>query len=171
MNPLPFAPSGNPKRHLGLQNDTVSDKYKIDKGYYDEEGIWSDEEVEWWEREVRKYEKNKLHPTVYQWRKIMGFVHEDKEAVGRLDKEAIKEKSDIVEVYQLLHPNLKIVEKGDFITAQAFCHDDQRPSLSINKKKQVYFCHVDQEGGDVLTLVMKSLGVSFLEALNWLNNI
>lgn len=43
-------------------------------------------------------------------------------------------------------------------------HDDQRPSLSVNARKQVFLCRACGESGDVFTFIMKLNGLTFPEA-------
>jgi hypothetical protein len=132
----------------------------------------TDEECDLAEDEEEAWRRDNPPLTDYQARKLMGLLPPEDAVRGRLDKEAIKQRADIVEVYRQLHPQLKIVERGRFVTAQCFMHDDKKPSLSINKDRGLWYCHSNcQEGGDVIALVMKSLDLPFIAALSRLDEI
>ena len=45
-------------------------------------------------------------------------------------------------------------------------HQDRRPSLCLDAKKGVWFCHPCGEGGDGIKLVMRARRVSFKEAIH-----
>ena len=44
-------------------------------------------------------------------------------------------------------------------------HDDHHPSCHLNPEKNVWFCHVCQEGGGTIRLVERAKGVTFREAV------
>lgn len=48
-------------------------------------------------------------------------------------------------------------------------HADEDPSLHINKKKDVWFCFVCDEGGDAIGLLMKARRMTFVEAVEELS--
>ena len=56
------------------------------------------------------------------------------------------------------------------LTKRAKCwyHDDQHPSMHVNKKKNIYKCFVCGKGGDTIRLVMDHENLSFVEACDWL---
>ena len=56
------------------------------------------------------------------------------------------------------------------LTRRATCwyHDDQHPSMHVNKKKNIFKCFVCGKGGDVIRLVMDYENLSFTEACEWL---
>ena len=54
--------------------------------------------------------------------------------------------------------------------ARCFMHDDHRPSLSFNVKKNLFFCFVCNKGGGPIQLVQEHEGWSFQEACVWLAN-
>lgn len=47
-------------------------------------------------------------------------------------------------------------------------HDDQHPSMHVNKVKNIYKCFVCGKGGDVIKLVQDYENKSFVEACDWL---
>ena len=56
------------------------------------------------------------------------------------------------------------------LTKRAKCwyHDDQHPSMHVNKNKNIYKCFVCGKGGDVIRLVQDYENLSFVEACDWL---
>ena len=56
------------------------------------------------------------------------------------------------------------------LTRRTTCwyHDDQHPSMHVNKKKNIYKCFVCGKGGDVIRLVQDYENLSFVEACDWL---
>ena len=48
-------------------------------------------------------------------------------------------------------------------------HSEKTPSFSVNRKKQVFYCFGCQKGGDVIQFVRDLRGLSFIEALSYLN--
>ena len=47
-------------------------------------------------------------------------------------------------------------------------HDDRRPSLVVSDGVGLWYCHACQEGGDVLSFVMRRTDCRFVEAVEWL---
>ena len=58
------------------------------------------------------------------------------------------------------------------LTKRAKCwyHDDQHPSMHVNKKKNIFKCFVCGKGGDVIRLVQDYDNKTFVEACDWLVN-
>lgn len=56
------------------------------------------------------------------------------------------------------------------LTKRAKCwyHDDQHPSMHVNKQKNIFKCFVCGKGGDVIRLVRDYNNLSFVEACDWL---
>ncbi len=77
----------------------------------------------------------------------------------------IKESNPVVEVMRRYGVG---VGRGGRRTVMARCpfHDDRKPSLSINpnKDKGLWYCHVCDMGGDVVTFVQAMERVGFVEA-------
>jgi len=88
-------------------------------------------------------------------------------------KEIFKEEAKPIKVYgkskaeDLIKGNLKIIEiakryglkvKGN----KAVCpfHDDNDPSLSLDNKKNVFFCHGCHTKGDIITFIKKLEGIN-----------
>ena len=47
-------------------------------------------------------------------------------------------------------------------------HDEKTPSFTINAASKVYYCHGCQAGGDVISFVRETRGLSFVESLEFL---
>ena len=58
------------------------------------------------------------------------------------------------------------------LTRRTTCwyHDDQHPSMHINKQKNIFKCFVCGKGGDVIRLVQDYRNLTFPEACEWLIN-
>lgn len=53
-------------------------------------------------------------------------------------------------------------------SALCFMHEDKHPSLTFNTNKNTWKCYVCDKGGDQITLVMKKLGLSYIDACKWI---
>lgn len=47
-------------------------------------------------------------------------------------------------------------------------HDDHEPSLYLNDRKGVWYCHVCGEGGDGIQLVERAQQKDFADAVRWI---
>ena len=159
-----------------MSDDLYLESWKYERGYYNGGLVtpiryWSDDLCDQEEAIKAAWQKSVPKLSHYQARKLFGILPTLDTSKGQLDKDAIKERADIVEVYQTLHPSLKVIQRGNFITAQCFMHEDSRPSLSLSKEKKMGYCHVCSDGFDIIGLVQKSLDISFFGALKWLSQI
>lgn len=75
----------------------------------------------------------------------------------------IKSRADIVDVISSFLPSVQ--KKGKNYVALCPFHDDNDPSMQINKDRQTFKCFVCQTGGDVFTFVQKYDKCSFEEAV------
>lgn len=67
---------------------------------------------------------------------------------------------------------LTLKKKGSAVFAKCVWHDDHHPSMSLKTMvggKDYAHCFACGKGGDVISLVMASEGIGFLEALRWLD--
>jgi len=60
------------------------------------------------------------------------------------------------------------IEVGRNYKAICIFHNDKHPSLNFNVRRNIFKCFACGEGGNVISLVMKGLNVSFPEAIKWL---
>ena len=70
----------------------------------------------------------------------------------------------IVDVAQLLDLGAPVRAGREFVVSCPL-HDDHHPSCHLNAEKNVWFCHVCQEGGGTIRLVERAKGVTFREAV------
>jgi DNA primase len=91
--------------------------------------------------------------------KVSGLLEE-------LEKDAIKDKVDIVALFAEFGVELK--QKGKSFTGRCPWHEDKTPSLSVDREKGLYNCFGCGESGDVVTLVEKMKGLTFKDALKFL---
>jgi DNA primase len=91
--------------------------------------------------------------------KVSGFLEE-------LEKDAIKDKVDIVALFREFGVELK--QKGKSFSGCCPWHEDKTPSLSVDREKGLYNCFGCGESGDVVTLVEKMKSLPFKDALKFL---
>lgn len=79
--------------------------------------------------------------------------------------EELKSRIKDVPVSEILSRYVHVVRKG--AQTQAVCpfHDDHSPSLNVNDARGMWFCFVDQMGGDAIRFVMLYRKLEFLDAL------
>lgn len=68
----------------------------------------------------------------------------------------------------LPHPPRR--ESGNY-TVKCPLHEDRSPSFSVNREKNLWYCHAGCGGGDVITLVQKLYKLTFPEAVDKLNRL
>ena len=76
-------------------------------------------------------------------------------------KNRIKE----VSISDILGHYLEIVQKGKGKSARCPFHDDSNPSLNIDDAKGMWYCFVDNIGGDAIKFVQLHLNLGFVDAL------
>lgn len=74
----------------------------------------------------------------------------------------IREQADIVDV---IGRHINIVRKGKNYFALCPFHNDNNPSMSISREKQIYKCFVCNEAGNVFTFLQKYKKIPYLEAV------
>ncbi|WP_117275286.1 DNA primase [Mycoplasmopsis edwardii] len=89
--------------------------------------------------------------------------------MSKIDLETIKneilEKTDIVNV---ISNHISLNKKGNSFVGLCPFHQDTTPSFSVSQTKQLYKCFACQEGGNVISFIVKFLGKSYYEALELL---
>ena len=79
------------------------------------------------------------------------------------DKEAVREKADIVKV---VSGYLQLKKAGrDSLVGICPFHTEKTPSLSVSPARQLFYCFGCGEGGDVFTFVQKVENLAFSEAV------
>ncbi len=102
---------------------------------------------------LRRLSSHRMHPVSFA-------AHQDQDV-----KDRIREATDIVE---LIGSQLQLRRQGSGYVAHCPWHNDTRPSLQVNPKRQSWKCWVCDIGGDVFSFVMQREGVGFREALELL---
>ena len=79
----------------------------------------------------------------------------------------IRENTDIVEI---IGEKISLTKKGKNYFGLCPFHNDNNPSLSVSREKQIYKCFVCGEAGNVFNFLMKYDNMSFPEAIKVLGN-
>lgn len=74
----------------------------------------------------------------------------------------IREQADIVDI---IGRHINIVRRGKNYFALCPFHNDNNPSMSISKEKQIYKCFVCNEAGNVFTFLQKYKKIPYMEAV------
>lgn len=86
-------------------------------------------------------------------------------AADQENRERVRQAVDIVD---LVGSYLQLVRKGQVHVALCPWHEDTRPSLNIDPRRQTYHCYVCAKGGDIFSFVMEREGLTFPEAVRFL---
>jgi len=70
-----------------------------------------------------------------------------------------------IPISQIIGQYLAISKKGNNQLAICPFHDDSNPSMNINDSKNMFFCFVDNIGGDAIRFVMLYKNLNFVDAL------
>ena len=79
--------------------------------------------------------------------------------------ENLKNRIKEIPVSDILGHYVEIVQNGNRKTARCPFHDDTNPSLNIDDGKGMWYCFVDNIGGDAIKFVELHLNVGFVDAL------
>ena len=74
-----------------------------------------------------------------------------------IDKNALKEQISFESFYTDFFPEHAVMMNGEWIVVCPF-HDDHKPSMNINMKTGLYFCHSCGAKGDYLEFYQKKTG-------------
>ncbi len=85
--------------------------------------------------------------------------------IDRITEQKIKDAADIVDI---VGEFVKLEKKGSDYVGLCPFHDDHTPSFHVSPSRKSFKCFVCDEGGDVVSFVMKKLALSYPEALEWL---
>jgi DNA primase len=89
--------------------------------------------------------------------------------MARYKDEAKEQVRDAVDFTDLVGSQIDLTRSG-VNQLKGLCpfHDERTPSFGINPVEKVYYCFGCSEGGDVYDFVMKTQGLSFVEAMEYL---
>ena len=79
----------------------------------------------------------------------------------------IRSKTDIVDI---IGERIPLVKKGKNFFGICPFHDDNNPSMSVSKEKQIYTCFTCHATGNVFKFLMDYEKMSFVEVLQYLGN-
>ncbi len=79
--------------------------------------------------------------------------------------ERIKEQNDIVDI---ISEKVKLKHSGKNYLGLCPFHNEKTPSFSVSVDKQIYKCFGCGEAGNVITFVMKTKGLSYVESIEYL---
>ena len=79
--------------------------------------------------------------------------------------EDLKQRIKDIPISEIMGLYIHTVRKGTQTLAVCPFHDDSNPSLNINDQKGMWFCFVDNMGGDIIKFVMLFRKIDFKEAL------
>lgn len=82
-------------------------------------------------------------------------------------REKISNKPDIVRIMEKEGIQFSRGSRGGL---KCVCplHEDKSPSMNVDPERQVFYCHGCAQGGDVITFIKKLHGLSFNQALAYL---
>lgn len=90
-------------------------------------------------------------------------------AKGKIDVEALKQSSDLVEVAESY--GLKLRRRGGEYWCKCPFHKEKTPSFSINREKQVFSCFGCGESGDLISFIQKIENCDFITACEKLGGV
>lgn len=79
-----------------------------------------------------------------------------------IPKELIKWIEDRIDIVELMRSYGVVIKTSSATQALALCpfHDDAKPSLSINRRKKLYYCFGCGAKGNLFTLIRKKENIS-----------
>lgn len=139
--------------------------WKIEKGYYDQDGLtYEDEVCDYLETVKRGWESEMREWTPYRLRQLFGVKTASSRHESDDKKEAVRERADVGAILQAV--GIPFRQVGDNLMFRCPFHDDSRPSCSFSRSKKVWYCHVCVEGGDVFRFIERFYDCSFGEAVD-----
>jgi hypothetical protein len=163
---------GNP---LLFRNGHWTDWFKFSRGYYYAEPDGTIEMFDNWTVTIyreRERDWRRTRPR-YGMAKIrrMFFPNLYQQSKSRLDAQTVKGSCDPVAVYLALGGKPPRFPDRDRVQVSCLMHgEDKRPSMVIYRKDCGFRCHACSESGDIFDLTRKVLGVSFPDAVKFVND-
>ena len=84
------------------------------------------------------------------------------------DQDLIRKIRENVDIVDVIGKYIPLEKKGKGYFGLCPFHNDNNPSLSVSREKQIYKCFVCEEKGNVFTFLMKKENISFPEAVRML---
>ena len=84
---------------------------------------------------------------------------------GIVDNDTVRKIRENVDIVEVIGREITLEKRGKNYFGLCPFHNDNNPSLSVSKEKQIYKCFVCGEAGNVFNFLMKYHNISFKEAL------
>src|SRR5574344_312697 len=84
---------------------------------------------------------------------------------GIMDQELINKIRENTDIVEFISKYIPLVKKGKNYFRLCPFHNDNNPSLSVSREKQIYKCFVCGEAGNVFNFIQKYENVSYKEAI------
>lgn len=85
-------------------------------------------------------------------------------------KEFIAKLKESVDIVQLVSETVQLRRSGKYFTGLSPFTKEKTPSFFVNPENQGFYCYSTNQGGDVITFVELTKGLSFKEAVDFLSN-
>ncbi len=89
---------------------------------------------------------------------------------GVIDNDTIRKIRENVDIVEVIGQEITLEKKGKNYFGLCPFHNDNNPSLSVSREKQIYKCFVCGEAGNVFNFLMKFHNINFKEAVLRLAN-
>ena len=84
---------------------------------------------------------------------------------GVIDNDTIRKIRENVDIVEVIGREITLEKKGKNYFGLCPFHNDNNPSLSVSREKQIYKCFVCGEAGNAFNFLMKFHNISFKEAI------
>lgn len=115
---------------------------------------------------VKLYFKKEIYKKCRIIKRLMKKI--SKEVILQISEEIlekIKEQNDIVDV---ISESVRLKRSGRNFSGLCPFHNEKTPSFSVSQDKQIYKCFGCGEVGNVITFVMKTKNLPFVDAVKYL---
>ena len=82
-----------------------------------------------------------------------------------MDQSLINKIRENIDIVEFVGEKIELSKKGKNYIGLCPFHNDNHPSLSVSKEKQIFKCFVCGESGNVFQFLMKFENISFMEAV------
>jgi DNA primase len=87
---------------------------------------------------------------------------------GHIPKEKIEEIKDRTDIVDIISEYVALKKAGRNYVGLCPFHTEKAPSFTVNQEKQIFYCFGCQEGGNVISFLMKINNMSFPEAVRYM---
>lgn len=114
-------------------------------------------------RELKEIEEELFSKSEILLKKILKIKPKGSNAKGFVDKESVQQ-TPLIDIFEG-----KLIKSGNRFKAICPFHADKNPSFVIYPETNTFHCFGCNESGDVITYVMKSQNIGFVDALKYLS--